>query len=125
MDLNKILESLHGALAQDLLEKVQSGEATAADLSVARQFLKDNGIDSLAFADAPITNLAAVLRSKPPMSLWLRLSSNAQKRPFPHPGHQGGQRLQDDPQGPEEPPLSHREHQSPPALDEAQAWQAI
>jgi len=66
MDLNKILESLHGALAQDLLETVQSGEATAADLSVARQFLKDNGIDSLAFADAPITNLAAVLPFETP-----------------------------------------------------------
>lgn len=61
MDLNKILETLHTSLAEDLLMKIQSGEATAADLSVARQFLKDNGIDSLAFADAPITNLATVL----------------------------------------------------------------
>ena len=60
-DLNKTLEDLHTGVALLLLEKIQTGEATAADLSVARQFLKDNGIDSVAFADSPISNLATVL----------------------------------------------------------------
>ena len=61
MEMHEILERLHTSLAEDLLAKIQSGEATAADLSVARQFLKDNGIDSLAFAESPLTNLATVL----------------------------------------------------------------
>jgi len=41
------LENLHGALAEALAAKIKSGDATAADLAVARQFLKDNGIDSI------------------------------------------------------------------------------
>lgn len=61
MNMHETLEALHTGLAKDLLAKIESGEATAADLSVARQFLKDNGIDSLAFAESPLTNLATVL----------------------------------------------------------------
>lgn len=44
---NDILESLHGKLAEDLIRRIQNGEATASDLNVARQFLKDNGIEQL------------------------------------------------------------------------------
>ena len=48
MDKNlKLLESLHYELARDLLDKVRSGEAKAGDLNVARQFLKDNGIECI------------------------------------------------------------------------------
>ena len=61
MNMSELLEALHSSLAEDLLAKIQSGEATAADLSVARQFLKDNGIDSVAFADSPIANIASAL----------------------------------------------------------------
>ena len=55
------LEALHGALAKDLTRRIKDGEATAADLSVARQFLKDNNIDSIAKPDNPLGNLAAAL----------------------------------------------------------------
>jgi hypothetical protein len=61
MSLDKLLEELHGETAKLLLERIKNGDASAADLSVARQFLKDNGIDSVAFSDSPISNLAAVL----------------------------------------------------------------
>ena len=61
MDMKDVLAQLHTKVAKELLEKIESGAATAADLSVARQFLKDNGIDSLALAGAPIQNLADVL----------------------------------------------------------------
>ena len=61
MGLSETLESLHTEVAMTLLDRIKSGEATAADLSVARQFLKDNGIDSVAFQDSPVSNLAAVL----------------------------------------------------------------
>lgn len=41
----KKLEAIHDALTESLLQRIKSGEATAADLNVARAFLKDNGID--------------------------------------------------------------------------------
>ena len=41
------LGALHEAFAHQLLEKLQSGECTAADLNVIRAFLKDNGIECL------------------------------------------------------------------------------
>ncbi len=50
--LNKTLELLHENLAVELLNKVKSGEATASEMNVARQFLKDNGIEGL-----PVDNL--------------------------------------------------------------------
>lgn len=36
--------ALHGRFAQALADKLGSGDYNAADLSVIRQFLKDNGI---------------------------------------------------------------------------------
>ena len=60
-EMSETFAELHNQMALLLLEKVKNGEATSADLSVARQFLKDNGIDSVAFQDSPIANLAAVL----------------------------------------------------------------
>lgn len=42
----ELLESLHNAVAEDLLDKVRSGEATAQELSAAIKFLKDNGIEA-------------------------------------------------------------------------------
>jgi len=59
--VNDILEELHKHLAEDLLHKIRSGEATAAELSVARAFLKDNGIDAIMEASEPLNNLAKTL----------------------------------------------------------------
>ena len=48
MDKNfKILEKLHLLLAKELTDKITSGEAKAGDLNVARQFLKDNGVECI------------------------------------------------------------------------------
>ncbi|AGC35561.1 hypothetical protein RHEph01_gp051 [Rhizobium phage RHEph01] len=58
MDLNEILSLLHAEMAQKLLDKVRSGEVTAAELNVARQFLKDNNIDSVPKEGSPLRNLA-------------------------------------------------------------------
>lgn len=38
------MEALFDALADDLKSKLMNGEATAAELNVARQFLKDNNV---------------------------------------------------------------------------------
>jgi hypothetical protein len=52
------LDALHGELAAQLASKIRSGEATAADMAVARQFLKDNGIQSLPTPKSPLGELA-------------------------------------------------------------------
>lgn len=41
-----VAEQLHDALGLELLKRVRTGRATAADLSVARQFLRDNGVEA-------------------------------------------------------------------------------
>ena len=46
MDIEK-LNNLHSALTETLLDKVTSGDAKAGDLNVARQFLKDNGVECI------------------------------------------------------------------------------
>ena len=51
------LRELHGILAEKLLEKVQDPEAKSADLNVARQFLRDNGIDAVPTDNSPLQRL--------------------------------------------------------------------
>ena len=51
------LRELHGILAEKLLEKVKDPECKSADLNVARQFLKDNGIDAVPTEDSPLQKL--------------------------------------------------------------------
>ena len=55
------LKEMHTALCQALLSRIQSGEASSADMSVARQFLRDNGIDCVAADNKPMLNLASSL----------------------------------------------------------------
>tara|TARA_Y100001972_G_C7426800_1_gene220105 strand:- start:257 stop:463 length:207 start_codon:yes stop_codon:yes gene_type:complete len=61
MDKEKILTELHNAVAKELLDRVVSGDATSADLNVARGFLKDNGIDAGLDQSEPMANLAKSL----------------------------------------------------------------
>ena len=42
---DKKLKELHAVLAEKLLKKVKDPDATASELNVARQFLRDNNID--------------------------------------------------------------------------------
>lgn len=51
------LRELHQQVVQALLDKVKSGEATASDLNVARQFLKDNGINCDGARQPPLDTL--------------------------------------------------------------------
>jgi Zn-dependent membrane protease YugP len=53
----KTLETLHECLAKELLGKIKSGEAKAGDLNVARQFLKDNGIECIPVESNPMQQL--------------------------------------------------------------------
>lgn len=55
------LSALHGALAKSLTDKILNGEATAADLNVARAFLKDNNIDVAPSTAKVLPDLAKLL----------------------------------------------------------------
>jgi hypothetical protein len=56
MSKDKLIE-LHSILAEQLLKKVKDEDVKASDLNVARQFLKDNGIDGLPTNDNPLGEL--------------------------------------------------------------------
>ena len=58
MDRNlKLLKTIHYELAKHILDLIKSGEAKAGDLNVARQFLKDNGIECIPVENNPMTEL--------------------------------------------------------------------
>lgn len=59
--MKDIEQKLHKVLAEQLLARVESGEATASELNVARQFLKDNGIDGTVEQSDPLASLVKVL----------------------------------------------------------------
>lgn len=52
------LAELHGALAGEMKRKLDTGELTASDLNVIRQFLKDNGINSDGAEDPNLQSLS-------------------------------------------------------------------
>ena len=54
---NDKLRQLHAILAEKLLEKIKDPDAKSADLNVARQFLRDNGIDAVPTDDSPLQKL--------------------------------------------------------------------
>ena len=56
-----MMDLLHKTLAENLLARVQDPEAKSSDLNVARQFLKDNGIDALPVEGSPLSDLVATL----------------------------------------------------------------
>jgi|TARA_R110000868_G_scaffold223216_2_gene475071 hypothetical protein len=65
MTNDKLFAQLHNALGSALLERIQSGEASPADMNVARQFLKDNGIDGSVKNSVPLLNLAKIMPFDP------------------------------------------------------------
>ena len=57
----QLLETLHTVLIENLLDKVKSGEAKPGDLNVARQLLKDNGIECIPTEKSPMEDLMSNL----------------------------------------------------------------
>lgn len=58
----ELLGSLHEAVAVSLLTKVQSGDATPAEISAAIKFLQNNGIEAVVGrGDSTLDKLAASL----------------------------------------------------------------
>ena len=60
----KKLSELHSKLTDTLLQKIRDPEVKASDLNVARQFLKDNGIDCVTTENTIMSKLAEVLPFK-------------------------------------------------------------
>lgn len=56
-----LLGELHSAIASELLMRIQSGEASAAELSTAIRFLKDNNIEAVATENDGLTALMKAL----------------------------------------------------------------
>ena len=61
MTNTELMELLHRTLAENLLSRISDPEAKSADLNVARQFLKDNGIEAVAAEGSPLADLVATL----------------------------------------------------------------
>ena len=59
------LEALHSQVAQELLQRIMSGEASSADMANAIKFLRDNGIEGLPVQDSPLGELAKTLPFPP------------------------------------------------------------
>jgi len=57
----ELLGNLHAAIAADLLTRIESGEASAAELSTAIRFLKDNNIEAIASDNEGLTALMQAL----------------------------------------------------------------
>jgi len=58
MTEKQLMDTLHDEVTKQLLMRVQSGEATASELSVAVKFLKDNGASlDVITAESPMANL--------------------------------------------------------------------
>ena len=54
----KLMDVLHEVVTKELLARVQSGEATASELSVAVKFLEDNGASlDVITAESPMAGL--------------------------------------------------------------------
>lgn len=51
------LKELHTRLAERLLERIKDKDVKASDLNVARQFLRDNGIDAVPADNSPLQKL--------------------------------------------------------------------
>lgn len=61
----EILSDLHALIATSLIDKIKSGEASSADLSVAVKFLKDNGINCIGTQNDDMKELVDALPSFP------------------------------------------------------------
>jgi len=67
--MSEKLKQLHEKLCEVLLEKINNPDVTASELNVARQLLKDNGIDAVPVEGSPLQSLIDELPFKAPIKL--------------------------------------------------------
>jgi len=66
MNHQDIARALHEGLAQELLDRLESGEVTTSDINQIRQFLKDNNVTGLAYAPKALRELDTEIEFKDP-----------------------------------------------------------
>lgn len=57
----ELLGELHSAIVAELLQRIKTGEASAAELSTAIRFLKDNNIEAIGAENEGLTELMKAL----------------------------------------------------------------
>lgn len=62
------LGALHALVADELTRRIQSGEATAADIAQAIKLLKDNNISAIPTDNNPLGQLVHNLKEKLPFT---------------------------------------------------------
>lgn len=61
MGTSEMFELLHGILTKELIARIESGEATTADLRAAIDWLKTNDITGCPVEDSPLASLAGLI----------------------------------------------------------------
>lgn len=64
----ELLERLHEAVGEQLLAKIESGEAKASDFAQAIKFLSDNGIEAIPTDNNPLGALEGALKDRLPFT---------------------------------------------------------
>lgn len=64
----ELLEALHRAVGEQLLERIESGEAKASDFAQAIKFLSDNGIEAIPTDNNALGQLEGALKDKLPFT---------------------------------------------------------
>ncbi len=73
---SEVLGKLHDVLTEQLLQRIESGEATAADMAVARGLLKDNHITCIPAESTAISALEQKLKEREQNRKFPRLVSS-------------------------------------------------
>ena len=61
MATSEMFEVLHGILTKELIARIESGEATTADLRAAIDWLAKNDITGVPVEDSPLASLAGLI----------------------------------------------------------------
>lgn len=64
----ELLERLHAAVGEQLLERILSGEAKASDFAQAIKFLSDNGIEAIPTDNNALGALEGALKDRLPFT---------------------------------------------------------
>ena len=61
MGSEEMFQALHGLVTNELIKRIECGEATTADLRAAIDWLAKNDVTGVAVADSPLAGLAGLI----------------------------------------------------------------
>jgi hypothetical protein len=61
MGSEEMFEALHGLVTKELIQRIEKGEATTADLRACIDWLKANDITGTPTTDSPLASLAGLI----------------------------------------------------------------